>query len=147
MKNPIHSTPPERAEALRTLLAHHHAGERHAPDGDGHYWITYLVGRGRELDQSAAGQASCFGYLCVRADGALAAEEQAARLLSARAQSLGPRVSYTVCAVHSAAQLLHGLFAIEALRAGVIPASPSDGDLEPWEENLSAQLERFASGS
>ncbi len=56
-------------------------------------------------------------------------------------------MTYTVCAVHSAAQLLHGLFAIEALRAGVIPASPSDGDLEPWEENLSAQLERFASGS
>ncbi len=85
MKNPIDSTPLERAEALRLLLAYHHAGERQAPDGDGHYWITYLVGRGRELDQSTAGQASCFGYLCVRADGALAAEEQAARLLSARA--------------------------------------------------------------
>lgn len=147
MNKRIDSTPQQRAEALRLLLAHHHASERRAPDGDGHYWVTYLVGRGSDLDKPVPGQASCFGYLCVRADGVLAAEQKADRLLAARAQSLGSDLTYTVCAVHSAAQLLQGLYAIEALRAGVIPESPADGDLDLWEENLAEHLERFAFGS
>lgn len=135
MKNSLNSGP---ALPLRALASHYASAERLAPDGSGIFWVTYLVGAGDEL--GAPGESSCSGYLVVCADGPYLAEAHAVVLLRARGAELG--LNYTVTAVHSAAQLAYGLFALETVRAGLLAATPSP-DFESWEEKLAWQWEGF----
>lgn len=135
---------PDAAHALRSLLKIHHASapaENHPPS-PASFWITYLVGRGEELDEGP-GHGTSFGFLAVRAAGPLEAEAEAERLLAQRSASLG--CGYTVTAVHSAATLTFALFGLHAVENGLV-APPCDGDVETWEENLSAQLPIFLRG-